>query len=188
KTGLIQRLGVIKTVWKDEEKSTTERMTGIGLLHLQELQQDESLTLDEITSEPAPAEMADAFPDGQVYSLSMTRTWDDGCNKVMSIPPEEFKVSQRSASLDGIEYCAHECEKTRSELIGMGFETDLVMGLSSDKRRDTDRQDGRFQDEDRREDTARKKASDILTLVEEYPLIDVDEDGRLERLQVFRVG
>lgn len=188
KTAMIQRLGVIKTVWRDEEKVTTERLEGITLLHLQELQAEDGVTVDEIEADPAPAEVAAIYPDGQMYECTVTRASEDGCIRVMSVPPEEIKVSQRAASLEGIEYVAHECEKTRSDLIGMGFDADVVMSLSSDRQRDTDRQDVRFRDENRREEVSRKKAGDILTLIEEYPLIDVDDDGKLERLQVFRVG
>lgn len=193
KTALIQKLGVIKTVWRDEEKTEEETLTGISAIHLAELQQDASIEIaeDAISAEPvqsADPEIMAAFPDGQTYTVHITRKVNAGCVQVMSIPPEEFKVSSRSADLENVEYVCHETEKTRGDLIDMGFEPDEVMLLSADRRRDTDRQDSRFQDEDRREDSSRNKLSDILTLVEEYPRIDADGDGKLERRQIFRVG
>jgi hypothetical protein len=186
KTGAIQKLGVMKTVWRDTSKEVEETLTGLTLMHVDELMQDQKLQIKEILPEPAPDP---SFPDGYSYTLKIERHKKSGMVEVMSLPPEEFKVSQRAAALDQrIEYCAHETEQTRSALLEMGFDHDLVMGLSSDKRRDTDRQDTRFYNEDKREDTSRKRANDIITLVEEYPLLDIEGNGKLCRYQVFRVG
>lgn len=187
KSGCIQKIGVIKTTWKAEDKEAEEHLTGLSLMQLQELQQDQSIRIDEVVPEQAQDPVT--FPDGLVYTVKLTRTIKSGCVKVMALPPEEFKVSQRAPALDqDIEYVAHESEKTRGSILSMGFDADVVAGLSSDRRRDADRSDTRFYNEDRREDQSRKKASDILTLIEEYPLIDMDESGTLKRWQVFRVG
>jgi hypothetical protein len=186
KTACIQKLGVIKTVWHDQTKDVTETLAGLSLMQVDELMQDTSVQVNELQPEPA---QDPAYPDGFSYTVSLTRQQKAGCVKVMSLPPEEFKVSQRAAALDqNIEYCAHETEQTRSALIEMGFDADVVLSVSSDKRRDTDRQDTRFYNEDKREDTSRRKANDIVTLIEEYPLLDIEGTGQLKRYQIFRVG
>lgn len=188
KTGLIQRLGVIKTVWKDDEKVETQELTGLNVLGLQELMQDQTVTIDEQTAEPVPPVDAEAYPDGQSYNVAITRRTKAGTVSVRSVPPEQFKVTARTSDIEAADYVAHEQEVRRGELLDMGFDQDAVMRVVGNSKRDTDRQDVRFKDEERYEDTGQKKMSDIVTLYEEYPLIDFHGDGRLVRLQVFRVG
>lgn len=190
KSALIQKIGFIKTVWRDEEKEEEVHAEGLSLINVQEFEGDDSVEIREVETETAPqtAEAMAAYPDGMVYEVKGIRRVKSGCNVIMSVPPEEIKVSSRAVHLTDVEYIAHESEKTRGALISMGFDPDVVMGLSSDLRRDQVRSDTRFFDEERQESTSRKKASDILLLVEEYPLVDVNGDGKLERLQVFRVG
>lgn len=186
KTACIQKVGITKTVWQDESTTKDETLSGLSLMQVQELSQDQSLKVESIEAEP----VADpAFPDGNSYTLKLEREIKGGRVKVMGVPPEQFKVSQRSPSIDqDIEYCAHETEVTRGKLIEMGFDQTTVMGLSSDRRRDTDRQDTRFYNEERREDSSRKRITDIITLIEEYPLLDLEGEGKLCRWQIFRVG
>lgn len=194
KTALIQKLGVIKTVWEEEENVEKETLTGLSAMHLSELQQDDSITIDETTSEPINPQMMDpaivaAFEDGMAYTVKLTRTKKEGCLRQHSVPPEEFKVSPRTVDLAKTEYCAHETEQRRGDLIDMGFDYDQVMGLKSETRKSDDsRSDGRFYDENARETSAAAALNETLTLLEEYPLLDRNGDGRLERLQVFRVG
>jgi hypothetical protein len=194
KTACIQKLGVIKTTWREEEKTETQTLTGVSAAHMAELQADPSITIDEASGVPIAQagiepDLAQAFEDGQVYTVHITRTSKRGCVKMASVPPEEFKVSSRTSDLETTEYCAHETEQTRGELIDMGFDNDVVMSLKSERKQNEDaRADGRFHDENRNEAAARQALNEKVTLIEEYPLIDVNKDGRLERVQIFRVG
>jgi hypothetical protein len=194
KSGCIQKIGVIKTTWQEEEKTETTTTTGLSRLLVEELKQDKSITIDSIETEPLKPEMVDpeaqqAFDDGLIYTVTMTRTTTKGRCKLVSVPPEEFKVSPRTVDLEGTEYVAHETEVRRGELIDMGFDYDLVMSLRAQSKKDDDgRADTRFYDENRREGAAVAALNELLLLAEEYPLVDVNGDGKLERLQVFRVG
>lgn len=194
KTGAIQKAGIAKTVWQDEEKETRETLTGLSIAHLTEFQADQSITIEEQSSEPLLDQIADpaalqAFSDGQVYTVTIVKTQKTGCNKLMALPPEQVKFSARTADLQEIDYIAHETETSRSKLLEMGFEEAKVDSIPSAGRNSEDsRDETRFHDESRRDDEQTSKAADVLLLAEEYPLIDANGDGRLERLQVFRVG
>lgn len=193
KTACIQKIGVIKTVWEDEDKTEEQTMTGLPIIAVQELQQDKSLKVVSIEAEPIDPSMLDqetaqAFLDGKVYTVEVERTKRGGCNRLYSVPPEQFKVSQRVDDLDKAEYCCHETEVRRYELLDMGFDADLVAGLKETHNRDTNRSDKRFSDEQRNEQTNPDPASDILTLCEEYYRCDANGDGKSELLQVFRCG
>lgn len=195
KTALIQKIGVSKSVWREKIKEETQTLTGLSALHLAELQQDESVTINEITSEPISQELladqsvAAAFADGMVYTVTITRTTKDGCVEICSVPPEEIKVSKRAADIESVDYIAHETEQTRASLIDMGFDEDLVMELPAAARhREDSRADHRFFDEDRRENLGRDRMSDTIILIEEYARVDYNGDGKMELLRVFRAG
>ena len=195
KTGSIQKAGWSKTVWEETKEQTRETMTGLSLAHLQELQADESLTLEAVESEPiegkiiAPDALA-AYSDGLVYTVTVVSEHETGSNKILALPPEQVKFSARTADLKNIGYICHEVEKTRSELLSMGFDADKVDAIPSSGKtaHDQSRDDTRFHDESRRESSSADRADDTVLLIEEYPLIDVDGDGRLERRQIYRVG
>lgn len=194
KTGAVQKIGFSKTVWEEREQETRETLTGISVAHLAEMQTDKSMRVEDVQSEPLLEPLADpaalqAFSDGLVYTVTVAKTQKTGCNKLIALPPEKVKFSARTADLKDIDYICHEEETTRSKLLEMGFDEALVnqipsAGGASEEYRD----ETRFHDESRRENEAHQRAAETLILCEEYPLIDANGDGRLERLQVFRVG
>lgn len=193
KTACIQRIGVIKTVWEDDDKIRHQELTGLPIISVQLLQQDKSVKILEIEAEDVDPSMLDettaqAFLDGKVYTVEIEKRTRFGTNKLYSIPPEQFKVSHRVDDLKRAEYCCHEVEKRRYELLDMGFDPELVAACKDTKNKDTLRDDKRFPEELRNETTPTNSSSDLLTLCEEYVHIDANGDGRAEVLQVFRVG
>lgn len=193
KTAMIQKIGVIKTVWEDDEDDEREKMTGLSIINVNEMEQDETCKVISKSSEPVNIANLDpsvqqAFTDGQVWTVEVERTKKCGRVVLYSVPPEQFKVSQRSADLKTCEYVCHEREVRRGDLIEMGFDADVVAGLKESMNRDTYRQDRRFYDEQRKETTQNTKSSDLLTLLEEYTRVQTEDDGSLELVQIFRVG
>lgn len=197
KTGLIQKIGVIKT-WAEKDETIEEHtLTGLTLQAYHDLSKEEDVevlevSVEELDASELPEEAVQAgalaaYEDGKVYSASIRRTKQQRKCRVESVPPEEIKVSQRSKSRN-TEYWCHEREVTRGDLIDMGFDQSQVMGLPANKSADAEsRRDNRFSDEQRQEAGHRYKMSDYVTLCEEYPLIDADGSGRRRRWQVFRV-
>ena len=193
KTALIQKIGVIKTVWVKESKTERKTFSGISIITVNEMRNDDDLTVIEVTSEPLEEGMVDeqvqsAFTDGQVYTITVEHMRDDGYVKLMSIPPEQFKVSQRAADLKSATYCAHEVEVRRADLLDMGYDRSLVNSLKDHRQRESDRSDHRFFDEERVDNESYAKAHDILTLIEEYMSVDLYGDGRPVMVQAMRVG
>jgi hypothetical protein len=193
KTSLIQKIGIVKTWWKTEETEERQTLSGLPKPLVEELRAEDGVTIEEEAGEPINVQSIDpeaqpAFADGMVYTVTLTRQKKEGRICIESVPPEEFKVSQRAKSLD-VEYLCHEVEKSRSELIAMGFDYDLVMSLAANKGHEQDsRKDRRFPDEQRNETGHTAKLSDRLTLCEEYPLIDLDGSGKAKRWKVHRVN
>jgi hypothetical protein len=120
--------------------------------------------------------------DGQSAHIKRTQT-----RKVfvdMPVPSEEFRFSPMARNEDGADYLAHVSRKTRSELVGMGFDKDQVYDLPAfaaplDYNRDYLL--GNFRDAES------SPALQEVMLCEEYARIDVDGDGIAERIKAFRV-
>lgn len=194
KDGLIQKVGLTKVSWRHERRVETDKLTGLSLLAFNELEADAGIeVLDVRRTEidvDALGDDAAAFPDGFAYDVDLRRTVDQGRVALEPVPPEEFKISPRSASLRDTPYCAHEAEKSLSDLVEMGFPRDAVEGLPPSLGADHDTsKDVRFDSEPRARggtDAGDHMQRKVL-LLEEYVTVDRDGDGESEILQVFRV-
>lgn len=173
KDGLLNKTGVFKTVVETEEYVSRE----------------------EVTADPIQLEMAAAEPgieiedvaeneDGSV-TASIKRQRVKKCFRDYAVPPWQFLFSSNARHEDAADYLAHVEQKTRSDLVEMGFDVEQVYGLPVGSQY-TDRLDPR--DEDMRwEDAESSSALERVVLCEEYARIDVDGDGIAERVKVFRV-
>lgn len=191
KTALIQRNGILKTTWVDEDEEVEEPFTGLSLQQVMALREEDGVELLSVEAMPAavsdPA-MQPAFADGMMYAGTLSRQKRTGCVRLFNIPPEQFRVSKRATSLERAPYCAHVEEKTKAELVDMGFDEELVRGArsnSSGEDDENDRSDIRFFDEDEGDDALSAEGAwlnQTVNLAEEY----IRLDGQL--LQCFRVG
>jgi len=110
--------------------------------------------------------------------------------KIEPVPPEEFLISRRSKDINSANFVCHRTNKTRTELVEMGYDQDLVEGLPTG---DTD-----FYTEDKfvrhqnvyfshGSDEGDKSTNDIL-IYECYIKMDVNEDGKAELLKITTAG
>ena len=200
KDGLIQKVGVVKVFWDDQTVEIQETLEGVTEPGLGMLEAEEDVTVDAVRPEELPAFLPP--PAGQegplqpiaLHSVDITRTVNEGKVAIEVIPPEEFLISTRAANINDADYCAHVPEKTKSELIEMGFDAEVVEGLETTEgeQRDTDTNQGRairFHDERSTADTTTiQTQQDKVILYEEYVKVDMNDDGDTELIQVFRVG
>ena len=188
KTAMIQKLGVAKVYWEASEEEEEHDLVGLTAFALAEIQAEDGVTVVEVTSEPVSLgsidpEHAAAYEDGQVYSVKLTKTKKSGKCRIVAVPPEQFKVSQRAVSLGSANYLCHEEEKTRADLIDMGFDEDVVLGAQDNKAGAGEaRSDTRFDDQSRLDQGIEGKLRQTVMLKEEYL-----RRGR-QILQCFRVG
>ena len=60
---------------------------------------------------------------------SVTWATSSGKVKIENIPPEEFLIQRSAKSIEDADFVAHKVLKTRSDLIQMGFDRDIVDDL-----------------------------------------------------------
>lgn len=177
-SGLIEKIGVIKTRAIKETKRHRERLADVS--------ED---VLVALMDEPGVQVLA-ATPDEETgsYIVDVETVRPYTRYEDIPVPSEEFLFSARMRDVDQIGYKCHKVLKTKSELIEMGFDRDQVENLplsfaqiSYDIRHST-----RWQDEGLIPDTP-VPGLEKVWLREEYLNIDLNGDGVAELLQVFRV-
>lgn len=176
KSGLIEKIGVVKTCVRREtvKRRQSVRIPVEGIALLQE--------------DGAKIVSADEGDDG-LWTVIVEQEIERAKFEDIPIPSGEFLFAQRTRHEDDSEYVAHRTRKTLSDLVEMGFDREIVAGLSSDDNLVDDdwREVNRYEDE-RNLDMVRKSPEmREVFLCEEYVRLDRDGDGIAELLQVFRV-
>lgn len=179
KAGLIEIIGIVKSVAVEED--AVEELNFIA-------------TADEMAAADARGELPDdaviAENDDGTLSITVKQAVKRRYFYDYTVPSEEYRFSPRARHEDKADYQAHVCRKTRSDLVEMGFDVDMVYDLPTGE--DTLWSDGRAQERDEDYDRGwadtRQASMQELELWEEYIRIDADGDGVAELLKCFRVG
>jgi hypothetical protein len=188
KDALLQYTGTVKVYWDEAKEVTKERYRGLSQFELQRLQLDDETEIEE-------QEERQEFVGGSpitVYDVEVKRTKVKGVTKIENIPPEEFLVCRSARDFKNPRFIGHRTPKTRSQLIQMGFDKDIVETLPADEYYDfqiSDEKNARYWNYDGLYDTnPGDPSNDIIYLGEYYVYMDTDGDGVAELCQVFRAG
>lgn len=190
---LVQKNGILKIWWAEEEEVSQESYRGLTEDQLLMMLGDEELEPVEREEriEDVPG------PDGQtvtqetVHDIIFRRITKRGRVKVAPVPPEEYRISADSNSLDpsAARLVGQEREVTRSDLLDIGFDKDIVAELQSViALADTDEKRSRRDRSDEQTDTPHDPSQDKILLREGYIRVDFDGDGRSELRQVTSAG
>jgi hypothetical protein len=180
---LVQKNGIVKAWWDESEKVTTEGYQNLSEEDLIALVEDEELE---------PIERAENIVDGEVlHDIQFRRVSKQGRVRYECVPPEEYRISGDSRTLDPSDarMVGQEREIKRSDLIDMGFDKALVETLSATTEvHGTAEEIARRDKTDENFDVARDRSQDKIEVRECYIKVDYDDDGRSELRQVFVAG
>ena len=175
KSGLIEKIGVVKTTCQEDEKRSRRNIT---------VSEDELVMFME---QPDSVIGVDDNGDG-TFSVKIEEVKKRKRYLDIPIPNYEFLFSSRTRHEDESEYLAHRSKKTVSDLIEMGFERDKVDQLPSYDSVSDGREAATWEDEWNQSPNENIPGLRKVTLLEEYARIDYDGDGVAELLRVYRVG
>lgn len=175
KDALLSKLGVVKVWWEDEPRLETVQTVIADELHAEYLRAQPNYLGEE---------GGIAFHGQEVQ---------DGMVRIENVPPEEFRVSSFSRSVQTAIYAAHVPRNvTRSDLIEMGFDPEIIENLPADTESINDNmvRTARYADENITDSsvTASHSSQDIMALRDEYVRIDYNGDGVAELRRILRVG
>jgi len=179
KDALLTKLGVVKVWWED--KTTHEQREAIvdplGLLEARE-------------GDTYQGEKDNG--DG-TFTVSQLQANPDGKVTIENVPPEEFLISPFARSIETAPYVAHRPTNfTRSDLIEMGVDAEIVAGLPAyaPGNADETRSRARYRDEQygsQRMGETGDPSRDVIGVLDEYVRVDYNGDGIAELRRVVRV-
>lgn len=179
KDALLAYVGVLKVQHIEENKVTFEKYKGLSDADLVKLQ----LTDDELVYISVETKATAA---GKTHNLEINRISTNGRISITAVPPHEFLVSPEARDFITPRFIGERSSKTRSELITMGFDKDLVnilplsRSVSSFNSPSNNAQEGTY--------NAAGKANESIEVLECYIQIDSDNDGISELWQVYTGG
>lgn len=185
---LVVRNAVVKTWWDETPKTSISRHTGLTDVEVSVLLEDEGVELieksePEVKDLPSP-ETGELVPV-ELFDVKVRRTVPHGQVRVETIPPEDFGISDEATTTAEARFKYHRCDKTRSDLIEMGFDKDVVMGLGLASTEETNETFAR--DEYDRTDEV-DPSMEIVDYYECYMRVDHDGDGIAELLKICYAG
>ena len=192
KDALIQKNGILKVYWDNAEKTEREEYTRLTDYELEDL-----LTSDEVKvknhteyEEPITDDAGKEIDVVKLHDVVIKRTKLYGKVRIEPVPPEEFLIERRCKSIDTANFVCHRVNKTRTELVEMGYDKDLVESLPTG--------DGDFYTEDKltrhesidfsHGETSGDKSTQDVLIHECYIRMDVDGDGKSELLKITVAG
>lgn len=192
---LLMGNGIVKHWWDATEKVEFSEHSGLTEEQIAVLASDQSVEIvaqkdgePQIIMAPDPAGQPVEVPI-PTFDVKVRRVVSAGRLMVECIEPEDFLLDRSATSIENARFCAHRDEKTRSELIEMGFDRELVESLPAD-RFSTMQQEKLARDETTGIFFNQVGDDSMLTieLFECYIKADVDGDGIAESIRAFYAG
>lgn len=197
KDALLQKVGVVKAYWEDKEDVTKEKYRDLSDDELAMLLSDETMevvekdVVENEMTDPAGNPVLDQMGNPVMYSsnsVTVQKKKKSGKVVVENIPPEEFLISKKAKrSPEDSPFVAHRRLMTRSDLIAMGFDKDIVDGLqTSDSLTFSSEYLARHDNGENPNDAQSLDDSmQTIEVFECYVRADIDGDGIAELRQVF---
>ena len=131
KDALIQKNGILKIYWDDSAKTEREEYTRLTDDEFNDLVADAQVEVKNHSEyeEPITDDRGKEVDKVKLHDVVIHRTKLYGQVKIEPVPPEEFLIERRSKSIDSANFVCHRTNKTRTELVEMGFDKDLVDSL-----------------------------------------------------------
>jgi hypothetical protein len=192
KDALIQKNGILKVYWDDSAKTEREEYTRLSEDEFNDLVANPEVKVKNHSEyeEPILDEQGKELDKLTLHDVVIHRTRLYGQVRIEPVPPEEFLISRRSKDINSANFVCHRTNKTRSELVEMGYDKDLVEGLpTGDTDFFTEDKFVRHQNVDFSHGASEgdKSTNDIL-IYECYIRMDVNEDGKSELLKITTAG
>ena len=192
KDALIQKNGILKVYWDDSQKTEREEYTRLSDDEFNDLVTNPEVKVKNHSEyeEPITDDQGKELDKVTLHDVVIHRTRLYGQVRIEPVPPEEFLISRRSKDINSANFVCHRTNKTRTELVEMGYDKDLVDGLpTGDTDFFTEDKFVRHQNIDFSHGASEgdKSTNDIL-IYECYVKLDVNEDGKAELLKITTAG
>jgi hypothetical protein len=187
--------GIVKHWWDTQEEIETSEHSGMTEEQIAILQQDQYVEIV-AQKEGEPQIILAPGPNGQMmqmplqtFDVKVKRVINCGRLRVECIEPEDFLLDREATRIEDARFAAHRRDTTRSELIKMGFDRELVEGLPVD--RFSNLQQEKISRDDQTAvffNNVGDESMMFVELFECYVKADVDGDGIAETVRAYYAG
>jgi hypothetical protein len=182
KTAEIKRFSALRYDWCEEEKVLEKEYAGLDeseaiAIKMQMLEDDQRDDTD--------IELLEDSQDDDGYNLRFKITTTIKSVKICFIPTDNFIISRNASCKDDAEIIGDDQLVSKSDLIALGFDEELVRGLSPSAARVVS--DGYNYSKNQYSDV-NDEASELVTVCTRIVRIDRDQDGIAERRRVVYCG
>ena len=187
---LMQKVGVVKHYWEEIEKTTSESYENLTDQEFSTLKEDEDLEVIEheetktinsfINPQTGQSEEVELISHDVVFA----RTDYSGKVTIENVPPEEFLINRGAKTLEDARFICHKSHKSKSDLIKMGYDQDVVdelPGYSSEADSITTSQEymarHAYDATDTYPNQAGESSEQMVIVNESYMKLDIDGSG-----------
>ena len=206
KDALLEKNGIVKVYWDDSTSVEQETYENLNDQEYQLLLDDENVEIVEESSvvdekmkaamdlllveATAQGKLVADEPTPMLHNCVIKRTSKGGKVKIENVPPEEFLIQRTAKSIESANFVAHRVLRTRSDLIEMGFDPEIVENLpTSNNIILNDERLTRFSDIDQSPfNNAPDETTQEIEIYECYVKVDMDGDGVAELRKVCVAG
>jgi len=194
KDALLQKNGIVKVYWDEKIDVSKEKYQNLTQDEVTMLLNDPEVeVVNQKTTEVAPAgidPMGMMIPPVFSYDVKLKKTKKTGKVIVENVPPEEFLISKKARTIADAPFVAHRKLATRSELIAMGYDKDIVDNLPTYADLTYNQENvARFDQGEQPSDQASLDFSmQEIEVIESYIKVDFDGDGIAELRKVTYAG
>jgi hypothetical protein len=206
KDALLEKNGIVKVYWDDSSSVEQETYENLNDQEYQLLLDDENVEIVEeesfvdekmkaamdllLVEATAQGKLVADEPTPMLHNCVIKRTSKGGKVKIENVPPEEFLIQRTAKSIESANFVAHRVAKTRSELIEMGFDREVVENLPTTNNIILNNERlTRYSDIDQSPfDNAPDNSTAEIEIYECYVRCDMDGDGIAELRKVIVAG
>ena len=139
---LVNKVGIVKAYWDVREDANEEEYFGLSQDELAMLMQEPSVEI--VGQEELPGEMIPVGVDPMsgeeltqqapsTYNVKLKKTVDASRVKIENVSTTEFMIDRHADCIDDARFVAQRKMLTRSDLVSMGYDKDIVAELSTDE-------------------------------------------------------
>lgn len=140
-SSLVNKVGIVKAFWDVKEDANEEEYFGLSQEELGMLMQEPSVEIveqEEIMGEPIPVGVDPMTGEPLVqnapsmFNVKLKKTVDASRVKIENVSSAEFMIDRHADTIDDARFVAERKMMTRSDLVAMGYDKDVVANLSTD--------------------------------------------------------
>ena len=138
---LVNKVGIVKAYWDVKEDANEEEYFSLSQDELGMLMQEPSVEIveqEEIMGEPIPVGVDPMTGEPLIqnapstFNVKLKKTVDASRVKIENVSSAEFMIDRHADCIDDARFVAQRKMLTRSDLVAMGYDKDIVAGLNTD--------------------------------------------------------